>query len=135
MEFRFSWYNKNTNMPIIVAQIIRTTIQMAVTLGLIELANRTLLPVLNKAISAVMQVFGVSEETAKDIIANEYLQFAEQIGIGVLALRSKLPVTIAERLGFTSKGWNRRPIITPKAKIVPSASEASMGASAMKAIL
>lgn len=97
-------------MPVIVALVIRSIIQMAVTLGLVELASRTLLPMLNSAIAAVSRAFGASDEQAQDIVANEFLQFAEQVGVGVLVLRAKLPTTISERLGFTSKGWGKRPI-------------------------
>lgn len=91
---------------------------MAVTLGLIELADRFLLPLFNKALENTMEFFGVSEETAKDIMANEILRFAEQVGIGVLVLRAKLPTKIAERLGFTSKGFAKRSLpATTEAKI------------------
>lgn len=102
-------------MPVVVALIVRAIIQMAVTLGLIELASKLLLPTLNKTISEVAQVFGVSEETAEDIVANEFLQFAEQIAVGVLVLRAKLPTKIAERLGFTAKGFNKR-VLSPDTK-------------------
>lgn len=102
-------------MPVIVALAIRSIIQMAVTLGLIELAEKYVLPYLHKAIQEIMEFFGVSEEDAEDIMANEFLSFAESLGIGVLTLRLKLPTKIAERLGFSSKGWSKR-TLSPKAK-------------------
>lgn len=95
-------------MPIIVATAIRAIIQMAVTLGIISFAEKYLLPLLNRAISEVAQFFGVTEQDANDIVANEYLQFAEQTLVGAAALKAKTPTVIAEKLGFTSKGFVKR---------------------------
>ena len=97
-------------MPLIVIAAIRALIQMAITLGVIELASRFVLPLVNKSIAEIIEVFGVDEETAKDIMANEWLAFAENIGVGVLLLRTKMPTAIAERLGFTNKGFVKRPL-------------------------
>lgn len=88
---------------------------MTVTLGLVSLAEKYVLPLINKGIEEIMQAFGVSEEDAKDIMANEIIQFAESVGIGALTLRLKLPTKIAERLGFSSKGFAKRSL-SPKAK-------------------
>lgn len=101
-------------MPIVIALAIRALIQMAVTLGVISLAERFVLPLLNKGIAELIQLFGVSEEEAQDIVANELLIFAETVGVGALALRTKLPLKVADRLGFTSKGFGRRKL-SPKA--------------------
>lgn len=95
-------------MPVIVAAIIRSAIQMAITIGVIELANRYVLPLVNSAIAKVIELFGVSEEDATTFVGNSFINYAEQIGIGVLLLRTKLPTTVAERLGFTSKGFKVR---------------------------
>ncbi|MFA6161771.1 MAG: hypothetical protein WC766_06445 [Patescibacteria group bacterium] len=95
-------------MPAAVALAIRAIIQFAITLGLSELAVRYILVPLNSAIASIMEYFGVSEETATDIMANEFLVFIEQVGIGAATVRSKLPIAIADRLGFTSKGWGKR---------------------------
>lgn len=95
-------------MPVIVALAIRSLIQFAITLGIVDLAERYALPLINSAIEKIMTTFGVPEETAKDIMANEVLQFAESVGVGALALRTKLPTKIAERLGFSAKGFGKR---------------------------
>ena len=95
-------------MPVLVGLIIRSTIQMAITLGIISVAEKYILPLINRAIQEIMELFGVSEETAQDVMANEMLQFAENVGIGVVTLRAKLPTVIAEKLGFTTKGFNVR---------------------------
>ncbi len=119
-------------MPAIIALVIRSIIQMAITLGVIQFAQSFILPMINKALEEIMEFFGVSEEGAKDILANELLQFVEQIGVGVLVLRSKLPTVVAEKLGFTSKGWNVRK--TPSGiKITPVAAADILAAAAAKA--
>lgn len=97
-------------MPAIVALAIRSIIQMAVTLGIISFVQSYLIPLINDALVAIAEKFGATAEEAQDILANEYLQFAEQVGIGVLVLRAKTPTLIAEKLGFTSKGWVKRPL-------------------------
>ncbi len=128
-------------MPAVVALAIRSLIQIAVTFGLMTLAEKYVLPLINRSIAAIMEVFGVPEEDAKDIMSNEILIFAETIGIGALVLRTKIPTKISEYLGFTSKGWGKRPlsgkaatvksgttasgIIVPGGVIVPTAIESS----------
>ena len=106
-------------MPIIIALLVRSVIQFAVTLGIVELADKYLFPLVNSAIAKVIEAFGVSESVAQDIVANSVLGFAEQVGVGVILLRAKLPTRIAERLGFTSKGWNKRPLPKEVAAKVP----------------
>jgi len=104
-------------MPALVALAIRSIIQFTITLGISELAVKYILPPLNSAIASIMEFFGVPEETANDIMANEFLVFIEQVGIGSALIRAKLPIAVADRLGFTSKGWSIRkiPFIGPVA--------------------
>lgn len=95
-------------MPVLIALAIRSIIQMVVTLGIITFAEKTILPMVNNAIAKVIELFGVSEEDAQAFVSNGVIAFAEEVGIGVLTLRAKLPTKVAERLGFTSKGWAKR---------------------------
>lgn len=95
-------------MGAVIALAIRALIQFAITMGLVELATRFVLPLINRAIEMAVNIFKVGEEEAIDIVANEYLIAAEQLVIGAVVLRAKTPTKIAERLGFTSKGWNKR---------------------------
>lgn len=115
-------------MPIVVALAIRSLIQMAVTLGIISLAEKYVLPLINRAIEEIIKVLGVNEEDAKDILSNEILQFAEQVGIGTLTLRAKIPTKISERLGFTSKGFAKRTLSTKAAGAVGRAVPITTGA-------
>src|SRR3990172_3567107 len=101
-------------MPVIVALLVRSIIQMAITLGVISFAQKYLLPLIDFALVEVMTKFGVDEEKAKDIVSNELLKYAEAIGIGVLLLRAKLPTIVAEKLGFSSKGWAMRNVVGVK---------------------
>lgn len=100
-------------MPVAVAVAIRYIIMAAVQLGLWSALEKYAIPLINGAIEKVMEAFGVSEETAKDIMANEILQAFESVGVFAITLRTKLPVKVAERLGFTSKGYTKRSL--PKA--------------------
>ena len=99
-------------MPVIIAIAIRYVIMAAVQLGLWSLLENFGMPLLNGAIKAIMKFFGVSEETATDIMANKILLAFESVGIFAVTLRTKLPIKFAERLGFTSKGYAKRKITT-----------------------
>lgn len=99
-------------MPVIVAIAIRYIIMAAVQLGLWSLLEKFGIPLLNGAIAGIIQFFGVSEETAQDIMANKILLAFEEVGIFAVTLRTKLPIKFAERLGFTSKGYAVRRMTT-----------------------
>lgn len=98
------------------------------------------LPLINKAIADTAKAFGATEEQAQDIVANEVLQFAEQIGITAAALRSKMPLKIAEALGFTTKGFAKRTIpevlkrLLPKGAAVTTATRVATEAEATAVI-
>lgn len=99
-------------MPVVVAIAIRYIIMAAVQLGIWYLIEKFGLPLLNKAVQAVMVQFGVSEETAKDIMANKLIVAFEEVGIFAVTLRTKLPIKVAEYLGFTSKGYALRKVVS-----------------------
>jgi hypothetical protein len=77
----------------------------AVQLGLWTLLEKYGIPLLNKAIVGVMETFGVSEDVAKKIVANKVLVAFEEVGVFALSLKTKLPVKVAELLGFTTRGF------------------------------
>ncbi len=99
-------------MPIIAATIIRYIVITIVQLGIVALIDKYVLPLLNRGIAEIMETFGVPEETAKDIMANEIIELAENVGIFALVLSTKMPVKVAERLGFTTKGYAKRTLGT-----------------------
>lgn len=92
-------------MPVIIAIAIRYVIMAAIQLGLWAVLEKYAIPLLNNAIINTMEFFGVNEETAKDIMANRLIKGAEEIGVFAATLRTKLPIKVAEMLGFTSKGF------------------------------
>lgn len=95
-------------MPVAVAIAIRYLIMAAVQLGLWTALERYALPLLNTAIEKIMVAFGVPESTAQDIMANQVIAAFESVGIFAVTLRTKLPIKLAERLGFTTKGYAKR---------------------------
>ena len=105
----------------IVQVALRYIVIAAVQLGVWALIEKYALPVINGAIQAIMQKFGVTEEHAKDIMSNDILEFGEEIGIFAVTMKSKMPLKLAELLGFTTKGWSKRALTTSVAKYLPFA--------------
>ncbi len=108
-------------MPAVIAFFVRQFLIIAVQLAIFWLIDKYVTPLLNKAIKAVMIFFGVDEQTATDILANEIITTAETLGLTVALSKAKLPLAIAERLGFTSKGF--------KIRKLPTATQAKVEAS------
>ncbi len=99
-------------MPVIVAAAARYIIIFTIQWVATVLIEKYVLGIINKAIKAIMVTFGVDEETAKDIMANEVIQTAEFVVAGALVMKSKMPIKIAELLGFTTKGFSLRKLTT-----------------------
>jgi len=116
-----------------LALFLRAGIQFAITFGISEFVVEKVLPLVNNAIEAVMVKLGVPEEQAKDILSNEILQFVEEVGIGAATLRTKLPIKIAEMLGFTTKGWALRKLL-PQVALKVEAAGGTIVAAAEKGV-
>lgn len=97
-------------MPIAVAIAIRYIIMAAVQLGLWWAVEKWGIPLLNKAIEELMVINGISRETATAIMANKVIRAFEEVGIFAATLKTKMPIKVAELLGFTSKGFAVRTI-------------------------
>lgn len=116
-------------MPLIVAIAIRYIILAAVQLGLWTLIEKYGLPLLNKAVVEIMQAFGMSEEDAKAVMANKIIVAMEEVGIFAATLRTKMPIKVAEYLGFTSKGFAVRKVSqAAEAKLAKVATTATVKA-------
>lgn len=102
----------------------------AVQLGMWTLLEKYGIPLLNYAIIENMKTFGVSEEVAKDIMANKVIRAFEEVGIFAITLKTKLPIRFAEYLGFTSKGYAIR-TITSEAGLVAEKTAISATAKAV----
>lgn len=101
-----------------LAIAIRYIIMAAVQLGIWTLLEKYGIPLLNAAIEETMVTFGVSRETAQDIVANKVLVAFEEVGVFAASLKTKMPVKVAEALGFTSKGFVKRALSTKVAEQV-----------------
>lgn len=122
-------------MPVIIATAIRATLQALLSLGIFKIAEEVILPWINSTIAKIAAHFGVPDEEATDMMANEWLLFAESVGVGALALKAKIPTKISERLGFTSKGFSMRKLKGAKAmSVAPGAAKAVSSAAANAAI-
>lgn len=116
-------------MPILAAGLLRAAIQMGVTLGLWEIASK----LLDQAVIAIVKAFGGTEQQAKDIAANEWLKLGEALLGGTALLRTKTPTIIAEKLGFTSKGWALRSVSVASKEIQATQAAARLATVAEKA--
>jgi len=111
------------------AQIaLRYIIIAAVQLGIWTTIERFVMPLIHGAITAVAVKFGVSESDAKDILSNDLLEFGETVGIFALTMKSKVPLKVAELLGFTTKGWSRR-VLSQKVAGIATTAKVSIKAS------
>ena len=97
-------------MPVIVAGLIRTIIIWSIQIGMWSAISTWVMPRIDEGIIWIMKEFGVAEETAKDIMANWFIQIVEDMGINILIWKSKMPIKVSEKLGFTSKGFAKRPL-------------------------
>ena len=97
-------------MPVVVAFFVRQLIVIGVQLGIFAAIDKFVTPLLNKASADIVTTFGVDEKDAQDILANEVITTAESLGLTVALSKARLPLAIAEKLGFTSKGFSKRPL-------------------------
>src|SRR3990167_6686851 len=130
-------------MRVAVAFFVRQLLIIAVQLAIFWLIDKFVTPYLNVAIKKIMTTFGVDEQTATDILANEIITTAETLGLTVALSKAKLPLAVAEKLGFTSKGYKVRKLATQtEAKIatakgtgkIVAPSVASVGVEAVEII-
>lgn len=106
-------------MPVFVASLIRTLIQAATTTGIFIAIEKLIGPVVDEAKRLVAKTFNISEESAADKIANELIDAFAMIGILGITIRTKIPTVVAEKLGFTSKGYAKRVVPKTTAKPAP----------------
>jgi hypothetical protein len=117
-ESRFTWFKTHIYMPAAAVAIFRAAIQAAVTTGIWLGVDKILLPIIQSVVSDYMVSRGMSEEEAKDYVANDIIEIVAAFGAIAISIRTKFPTKVAEYLGFTSKGWGKRPTrpLTPPKK-------------------
>lgn len=94
-------------MPIVIALFIRSMIQLTTTLVLFKTAESFLKAALDALPQLLSKVFDISEEESRDFIHDFMIDQALAFGLTVIALRKQMPTVVAERLGFTSKGFSK----------------------------
>src|SRR5690348_3466570 len=94
-------------MPIIIATALRYLIIAIVQSGIILAAEALLSPLIDKAKAEIQSKLGLSPNDATTYVANFFLDTIELAGLTFLSLESKLPLKIADKLGFTSRGFVR----------------------------
>lgn len=104
-------------MPAAIAAIIRVIIQTAVQTGIWFGIDTLLLKPLKEAVQENMVEKGMSEEEAKDHVANDLIDLFGVFGVTGIAIKSRMPNKVADYLGFTSKGYSKR-IIKPKTPVI-----------------
>jgi len=97
-------------MPAIVASLVRVLIQAAVQTGIFIILEKLASPIVDAAKYAVKKTFNMTDEEAEDSIANEIIDAFLMIGIIGVSIKTKMPTKVAEKLGFTSKGYVKRPV-------------------------
>lgn len=97
-------------MAAALVTLARQLIIMIVQTGAFFAAEKGLMWVVDKIREHHAEVNGLNPEDADNATANTIIDIALLAGITMLSLRTKLPVKIAERLGFTSKGYIKRSI-------------------------
>jgi len=133
-------------MPVIVRFFVRQLVIIGVQLGIFAAIDKFVTPLLNDAIQAIVTAFGVDEDTAGDILANEVLTLAESLGITVLLSKARLPLLIADKLKFATRGFKKRRLPTkaqlkvqnatknkPVSKVIRAEDLATIEAAAAKA--
>jgi len=95
-------------MPALAAMLIRVLIQAAVQTGIYIAIEKLISPLTDGAKEAYANLFGLSPEEAEDSIANTLIDAFAMIGIIGISIKTKIPTKVAEKLGFTSKGYTKR---------------------------
>lgn len=95
-------------MPAALAVLARQLLIMIVQTGAFLAAEKGLMWIVEKIRAHHAEVNGLDPDDVDNATANTIIDIALLAGITMISLRTKLPVKIAERLGFTSKGYVKR---------------------------
>lgn len=94
-------------MPVLLAQLLRFAIIAVIQSGLILGAEAILNPLIEKLKAGIKTTFGLSDDDALTYIANFILDTAELAGLTVISLKTRMPLKVADKLGFTARGFTR----------------------------
>lgn len=110
-------------MPVIVAFFVRQFVIIGVQLGIFAAIDRFLTPMINEVLQAIVVAFGVNEEVAEDILTNEILTLVESLGLTVALSKARIPLLIADKLKFTTRGFRKRRLPTKAQLAVQNATK------------
>ena len=99
-------------MPAALASVVRVLLQTAVQTGIWFGLDALLLKPLKAAVQENMVENGMSEEEAKDHVANDLIDLLGIFGVTGVSIKTRIPNKVADYLGFTSKGYAKRKIIS-----------------------
>lgn len=94
-------------MPIAVALIVRNIIQLLITAAVYKTAEAFISAALSSLPRTLSRHLGISEQESKDFMHDFMIDQALAFGLTIVAMRTKMPTIVAERLGFTSRGFNK----------------------------
>lgn len=97
-------------MPAVLATLARQLIIMAVQTAIFVVIEKMLNKVIDKIRTHHAEVNGLDPDDAENQTANDIIDIALLAGVTLVMLRTKLPVRVAEKLGFTSRGFVKRPL-------------------------
>jgi len=90
------------------AALIRIIIQAAVQTGILIAAEKLLSPLVDAAKRGYANAFNLTDSEAEDTLANDIIDALALVGVIGISIKTKLPTKVAEKLGFTSKGYSKR---------------------------
>lgn len=92
-------------MPAAIAIVLRQLIIMLIQTAAFAVLERLITSIVDKEIKRNQDENGLDEADSKIATANAFIDIALMAGITMISLRTKLPLKIAEKLGFTSRGY------------------------------
>ena len=118
-------------MPIALAAIARPLVQVAVTTGLAWMAEKLIVPILQRIVAAVAEYFGIPQDDARVVVANQVLDTGVFLLGSAAAVKSRLPLKVADYLGLTASGYAKKAVSAKAAnKIIAEAGSAAATANA-----
>lgn len=94
-------------MPEVLAILARYLVIALVQSAIFVAIEAVLNPLIDKIKESIKSTFGLSDNDALTYIANFILDTIELAGLTVVSLKTKLPVKVADKLGFTARNFTR----------------------------
>lgn len=112
-------------MPVIIAALLRQVLMAAITVAAADVAAKLLEWINDKLIDWLKSEYGLSDDDAVIVVANEVLVFTEQVAGATAILKARVPVRVADRLGLSAKGATKRTVSATGSQKVAAAQASS----------